>query len=160
MVVSSLALWLSTERGEGECPPCHRRGFALISPAMLARLVHGRTGLHRVPKWLALVAMLVQFVASYGHLHPQDFNFLKHGHGPLTIASYNGPGGNGVDGTAVDTDCPICAAISLLGSSALPDGLVVPTPSAHGAILVAAFDAFHLAPPFHLLFDTRGPPQA
>jgi hypothetical protein len=59
---------------------------------------------------------------------------------------------------AADVDCPICASMTLLGSSALPEGVRIPMPSLHGAAVVASFDALHLTPPAHLLFDTRGPP--
>ncbi|HEY1503393.1 MAG TPA: hypothetical protein VGF92_03785, partial [Stellaceae bacterium] len=72
----------------------------------------------------------------------------------------NGIGGaSGLgDGLASDTDCPVCASISLLGSSALPDGLRLPLPSLHVSSLLIAFDALHLTSPPHLLFETRGPP--
>jgi hypothetical protein len=116
---------------------------------MLGHLAIGRSSLHRAPQWLALLAMLVQFVASYGHIHPQDFRGIPNGIG--------GASGLG-DGLASDTDCPVCASISLLGSSALPDGLRLPLPSLHVSSLLIAFDALHLTSPPHLLFETRGPP--
>lgn len=125
---------------------------------MLARLVHGRTGLHRAPKWLALLAMLIQFVASFGHFDPDDFNFLARGHGPLTLAAAQGFGGGSGAGSASDVDCPICASITMLGSAALPEGVRVPLPSIQHAVVLASLDALHLTPPSHLLFETRGPP--
>jgi hypothetical protein len=118
-----------------------------------------RIGLARAPHWLALLAMLLQFVASYGHLHPQDFNALLHGHGATMVVSYNGPIANG-DSVAPDIDCPICSSMQILGSSALPDGVRLSLPSSQHATTPARFEAFDLTPPRHLLFDTRGPPQA
>lgn len=124
---------------------------------MLARLATGRNSLRRAPQWLALLAMLIQFVASFGHFDPGDFDFLERGHGPLTLAAAHETGGGG-NGTATDVDCPICASIMLLGSSALPEAVRVPKPSIQRAVIVASLDALHLTPPSHLLFETRGPP--
>lgn len=127
---------------------------------MLGRIAIGRGSLRRAPQWLALLAMLVQFVASYGHIHPQDFRGILHGHGALVVTAPNGTGSGLGDGLAADTDCPICATISMLGSSALPDGVRLPMPSSHVSSLLIAFDALHLTSPPHLLFETRGPPLA
>jgi len=124
---------------------------------MLARLIYGNS-LRRAPQWLALLAMLVQFVASYGHIHPEDFNFLKHGHAPLTLAASDRSGSSHSDGMAADTDCPICTLMALLGSAALPEGVRLPVPSLHSSTFLASLDALYLTPPAHLLFNTRGPP--
>jgi hypothetical protein len=125
---------------------------------MLDRLTIGRRNLRRAPQWLALLAMMIQFVASYGHIHPQEFRGMLQGHGTPVVTAPNGTGSGLGDGLAADTDCPICASISLLGSSALPDGIRVPMPSSQASTAVVAFDALHLTLPPHLLFETRGPP--
>ena len=124
---------------------------------MLGHLATGRS-LRRVPHWLALLAMLVQFVASYGHIHPQQFRGLLHGQGTPVITAPNGTGSGLGDALAADIDCPICVSISLLGSSALPEGIRLPMPSLHVSSVPVAFDALHLRSPPHLLFETRGPP--
>jgi hypothetical protein len=126
---------------------------------MLGRLAIGKRSLRRAPPWLALLAMVIQFVASYGHLHRQDFNFLERGHGPLSVVSASGLDGGIGDGMS-DIDCPICASMALLGSSAPPEGVRLPLPSMHGSVILATIEALHLAPPLHLLFETRGPPLA
>ena len=69
------------ERQDREMPGCHSCEFALILKTMFRSLAIKGQDLRRAPYWIALLAMLLQFVASYGHLHPQDFNFLLHGHG-------------------------------------------------------------------------------
>ena len=125
---------------------------------MLARLAIRRRYLRRAPQWLALLAMMVQFVASYGHIHPQDFRPLLQGHGTPAITAPNGTGSGLGDGLVDDADCPVCASISLLGSSALPDGIRLPMPSSQESSAIVAFDALHLTFPPHLLFETRGPP--
>jgi hypothetical protein len=140
--------------------PCHGDDDASILTAMLRHLAIARRSLRRAPQWVALLAMLTQFVASYGHIHPQDYNSLRHGHAALSwTAAAAGPN-TGIDGIAVDTDCPVCASISLLGSSALPDGVRMLMPPLAASATTAAFAALHLTPAPHLLFDTRGPPRA
>jgi hypothetical protein len=128
--------------------------------AMLGRLAIGRTSLRRTPQFVALLAMLVQFVLSFGHFDGQDFAALHSGHQyqPLTIASAQGAGGGTGQGFAGDIDCPICSSIQLLGSTALPDGVRLRMPVAQHTGVVLAIAPLRLTPPPHLLFDTRGPP--
>jgi hypothetical protein len=108
---------------------------------------------------IAVLAMLVQFVASYGHIHPQDFRGMLQGHGAPVVTAPNSTGSGLGDGLSTDIGCPVCASISLLGSSALPDGIRLPMPSSQASTALVAFDALHLTSPPHLLFETRGPPH-
>jgi hypothetical protein len=126
--------------------------------SMLGRLAIGRTRLRRLPHFAALLAMLVQFVLSFGHFDGQDFAALQSGHQPLTIANTQGAGGGTGQGLTGDVDCPICSSIQLLGSTALPDGVRLRLPVAQLTGIVLAFAPLRLTPPPHLLFDTRGPP--
>jgi hypothetical protein len=117
-----------------------------------------RNRLSRAAHWLALAAMLVQFVASYGHLHPEDFDAVHHGHGAPVLAEHHGPSraiGNAAD---QDIDCQICASMAMLGSSALPEGVHVIPPLLRHVVVAADIKPLWLTPPRHLLFDTRGPP--
>ena len=127
---------------------------------MLGRLAIGRTNLRRAPQFLALLAMLLQLVLSFGHFDPQDFRGLQSGHPPLTFANAQGTGGGTGQGLADDVDCPICSSIQLLSSTALPDGVALRAPvMGHGEAVLAG-EALRLTPPPHLLFETRGPPIA
>lgn len=126
---------------------------------MLGRLAIGRTNLRRTPQFLALLAMVLQFVISFGHFDGQEFAALQNSHQPLTIANAQGAGGNG-QGLAGDIDCPICSSIQLLGSTALPDGVQLRAPIIPQTGIVLAVEPLRLTPPPHLLFDTRGPPFA
>ena len=125
---------------------------------MLGRLAIGRTSLRRTPQFVALLAMLVQFVLSFGHFDGQDFTALQGGHQPLTLANAQGAGGSTGTGLAGDVDCPICSSIQLLGSTALPDGVQLRMPVIRHTDIVLAIEPLRLTPPPHLLFDTRGPP--
>ena len=138
--------------------PCQINGFMRILDAMLGHFAIRRRSLHRAPWWLALLAMAIQFVASYGHLHSPAFGALLQGHGVPALVAPNDTGSGLGDRLAPDTDCPICASIAMLGSSALPDGVQLPLPSRHASMVLAAFAALHLTSPPHLLFETRGPP--
>ncbi len=125
---------------------------------MLGRLAIGRTSLRRTPQFVALLAMLVQFVLSFGHFDGQDFAALQHSHQPPTIANGQGTGGGAGQGLAGDVDCPICSSIQLLGSTALPDGVRLRMPVVQLTGIVLAIAPLRLTPSPHLLFDTRGSP--
>ena len=126
--------------------------------AMLGRLAIGRTRLRRAPQVVALLAMLVQLVLSFGHFDGQAFAALQSGHQPLTLTNAQGVGGGAGQGLASDIDCPICCSIQLLGSTALPDGVRLQARVYRHAGGVPAVAPLRLTPPPHLLFDTRGPP--
>jgi hypothetical protein len=107
---------------------------------------------------VALLALLLQFVLSFGLFDGLVFAALQSGHQPLIVANSQG-GGTG-QGLAADIDCPICSSIQLLGSTALPDGVRLHAPVVRHSDSVPAVVALRLRPPPHLLFDTRGPPIA
>lgn len=125
---------------------------------LLGRLAIGRTSLRRAPQFVALLAMLMQFVLSFGHFDGKDFTALQSGHQPLTIANAQDSGGGAGQGLAGDIDCPICSSIQLLGSTAMPDGVQLRVPVMRQPRMVLAAEPLRLTPPSHLLFDTRGPP--
>jgi hypothetical protein len=127
-------------------------------PPMLGRLAFGRTNLRRAPHSLALLAMLLQLVLSFGHFHAQNFAALQSEHQPLTLANAQNAAGGAGQGLAGDIDCPICSSIQLLGSTALPDGVPLRAPIIRHSAIVFSVEPLRLTPPPHLLFDTRGPP--
>jgi hypothetical protein len=102
--------------------------------------------------------MLVQFVASYGHIHPEAFDVLFHGQGAPILADHHGPSRAIGDPATADIDCQICATMAMLGSSALPEGVHVAPPLSRHVVATADIEPLWLTPPRHLLFDTRGPP--
>ena len=131
----------------------------MLAP-MLGRLAIGRTRLRRTPQCVALLAMLVQLVLSFGHFDGQVFAALQSGSQPPTLANAASTGGGPGQGLAGDIDCPICSSIQLLGSTALPDGVALRAPLTRHTGIVLALEALRLTAPPHLLFDTRGPPIA
>lgn len=112
----------------------------------------------RSPPWLALVALLVQFVAAFGHLHPEDYRFLERGHSLASLYGGSGPVDPSSPVLPPDVDCPICASVLLLGNAPLPMAAALPLPRSAALVAVAAGEALWLTLPRHLLFTTRGPP--
>ena len=138
---------------------CQRRFLALMVKPMLGRLVIGGTRLRRAPHCLAMLAILIQFVLSFGHIHAQTFAALQQGHGALGIVNLHGAGGDAGQGLGGDIGCPICSSIQMLGSSALPDGIHLRLPPAQHAAIVISETPLRLRAPPHLLFATRAPPS-
>jgi len=114
---------------------------------------------------LALFAVCLQFLLSFGHIHPQDvFGPLGHavvpGHGTTVVSaplqSPSSPAG--IPDVAEDA-CSICASLALLATGALPDPARLPPPSL--SVALATPQDAELAPrasPFRL-FQTRAPPS-
>jgi len=130
----------------------HMRVGYMLGRGTLARK------LRRAPHWLALLAMLVQLVASYGHIHPEDFDIFHQGHGAPMLAEHHSPSRAIGDPATADLDCPVCAAMQILGSSAQPEGVHLTPPLSRHVAALAMLNALWLTPPRHLLFNTRGPP--
>ena len=130
----------------------------MVKP-MLGRLAIGGIRLRRTPHCLAMLAILVQFVLSFGHVHAQTFDALRHGHDALGIANGHGASGDAGQGLGSDIDCPICSSIQMLGSSALPDGIRLRLPPAQHTAIVNSETPLRLRAPPHLLFTTRAPPS-
>jgi hypothetical protein len=126
---------------------------------MLQSLVIGRSRPRRAPYFLALLAMLIQFVVSFGHFHAQDFAAHQRGLQPLAIAQAQAASG-GAGQLLGDVDCPICSSIQQLANAALLDAAPLRLPRMQHAGVVVAGEPLRLISPPHLLFETRGPPVA
>ena len=122
---------------------------------------------------LALLALGLQLVLSFGHLHPEDiFGPLGHaigqGHGFTEVASdhraapaspfHHGPFHHGMD--ADEDGCAICAAVHLAGTVLLPDPFRLQAPQGTIVAVAAPRLRFVLTPAPFLLFQTRAPPIA
>ncbi|MCW5745418.1 MAG: hypothetical protein KIT36_04370 [Alphaproteobacteria bacterium] len=118
----------------------------------------------RAGPWLAILALCIQFIAGFGHFHPEDFQ------GPAgastdrmlaiagTSASPVGPHDNAPTLPTHD-DCAICVALHMASAAALPliPALVVPASSTLSVVPIST--GLRVAWPAHFLFDTRGPPR-
>jgi hypothetical protein len=114
---------------------------------------------------LALAALALQMVLSFGHMHPDDLGLppLADTNG-TQIASAAVPGSAPPAGQhhqpASDGYCPICASIVILatGMPALPPVLVSPEPMRRVWAPVASLQSAptHISPSF----QARAPPVA
>jgi len=114
---------------------------------------------------LALFALALQMIASFGHLHRDDLGLPPlAGTDQMSVASTTAPGSQAPAGQqhqpASDDYCPICASIALLATwmPALPPMLVTPEPIRRVWAPLASLQS----PPtqFSLSFQARAPPVA
>ena len=116
---------------------------------------------HRVGAWAAVLALAIQFVASFGHIHREDI------FGPSVTAAVSSQAQSADTGPANDDDhgapghdvCDICATLSLASSSVLP---TVPLPVPPVEYVQAHFVHVLSAQLFYVLhsgFHARAPPD-
>jgi hypothetical protein len=110
--------------------------------------------------WVALFALLVQLLGSYGHVHPDG---LRRSAGELTAAERSRAtplSGNGNPALPARDACALCLSIELIGSAALPEAVALTLP--HLPAMASETDGteLRLTPPPYLLFHTTGPPLA
>ena len=115
----------------------------------------------RVGAWVALFALALQLVLSFGHLHLEELGLSP----PATTAVAQS-GGGGADGTAPGPNhdgrghdlCAICAALSLAANSVLPAVAALTLPVAVAATWLPDLSAAALPLAAHLIFQARAPP--
>ena len=119
----------------------------------------------RPAAWLALAALLLQFVASWGHFHAEDFGGPG-GNAPAisaarSLSSAPDDNGSGVPGRPDRDDCAICVTMHLAGTATLAAPLLLLDPPALDvAPLLPPLADLRIAWPRRFLFESRGPPQA
>jgi hypothetical protein len=111
--------------------------------------------------YLALAAMALQLVLSFGHIHLEKFGS---GSAFATIAAAKAP--SSPQGPAqhpaneADGYCAICAAIHLTSSSFLPDAPPLPMPFSSRAVEHLSYFNFTFVSPPRAAFQSRAPPLA
>jgi hypothetical protein len=113
---------------------------------------------------LALFALAVQIVVTFGHVHLDGLTPAAAHSAQAFAADQNvasaaksdnkGPGSHGT----ADTDCPICALIQLASTSAPSVAPPLPIPAKLGGAILQPREApvFATSPTF--AFQARGPP--
>jgi len=112
--------------------------------------------------YTALLALLLQFALSFGHLHKEEV-FGPAGLRVITTRSVLAePHASGtVDPHDVDMPadgCAICAVMAMVASSIVPDTLDIPKLCSTGLVPVFAGTGFLISEPGYRLFQTRAPP--
>ncbi len=111
--------------------------------------------------WLALAAMTLQLVLSFGHVHLEKF---AAGSAIVSLAAFKAPSSqqNPAQHPANEADdyCAICANIHLASSSFLPSAPLLPVPFAFRTIEHFGNIAFISVSPQRAAFQSRAPPLA
>jgi hypothetical protein len=107
---------------------------------------------------LALIALVVQFVLSFAHVHAADL-------GRAQSAAASPPGGSGTPPTPksdapVDPGCAICGLIQLAATAAPSAAPALPVLVTPGHARPDAADQLLLAASAQFLFRARAPPAA
>jgi hypothetical protein len=117
----------------------------------------------RLGSRLALFALAVQIVLSFGHFHSYDIAQASPGSGPT--ASVSAPGTVSPDifpdhksNGSADFDCPICALIQLAATSVPSVAPVLPLPETIELLRLEAPIASALSSSSHSFFNARAPP--
>ncbi len=114
--------------------------------------------------WLALFALALQMVVSFGHVHLEGISHTD----PARVASATAGHSKQSfvvqqSGTSDDDDdayCPICASVYLTANSFVPAPPVLPLPTASIAIEHLNRRALFIMAPRRLAFQPRAPPIA
>lgn len=159
-------------------PPTSRPSRSLQNyPLGSSRVCYGRSqiGRERVAMFwfrsnirfgsrLALFALAVQIVLSFGHFHNHDITQASPSLAPTTLASAHGTVSPDMydpdhksNGSA-DFDCPICALIQLAATSVPSVAPALPSPETIGMLRLEAPIALALLSSSHFSFNARGPP--
>ena|SRR5262249_43106561 len=115
----------------------------------------------RCGTWLALTAMALQLVLSFGHIHLDKF---LSGSAIVSVAPSKAPSSqqNPAQHPANEADdyCAICANIHLASSLFVPDAPFLPLPFASRTIEHSGSFNFFFVSPQHAAFQSRAPPLA
>jgi hypothetical protein len=109
---------------------------------------------------LALFALAVQLVLSFGHIHPEDFWTPRAAPALAQSSDAPAPALPGQPGLPTHDDCAICVAMAMAASSALPAPIALPPPSNFGDIAQPLPPRPVIAAAPRLPFQTRAPPAA
>jgi hypothetical protein len=111
----------------------------------------------------ALVALAIQLVVSFAHVHLTDIQ----GSSPTAVTQNAQGGGNTAPGPDDDDRfpaghkyCAICAALNQVSSSVLPTVELPAAPADHSQTWFADLPRAKVSSPFHFLFQARAPPHS
>jgi len=119
-----------------------------------------RSNLHLGSRF-ALLALAVQVILSFGHVHLGN---LASASTVTTIESSTALPSVGIPSHtphgSPDTDCPICALLQLMATSAASVAPALPLPPRFGSIRLQAPAELAAKSSPHSLFQARAPPAA
>jgi hypothetical protein len=118
---------------------------------------------NRFGSWIALLALAIQLVLSFGHVHLEDIQASSPVTTDASQAQTRGANGTGPadddHGKAGHDFCAVCAALSLTSNSVLPAVVLPATPVDHPHKWFASFHPVQASYGIHFLFQARAPPH-
>lgn len=106
---------------------------------------------------LALFALAIQLVSSFGHVH-LDKIARSSSQAGIWLAQDRDGAPNRDRHTGANDVCAICAVIGLIASSALPAAALLPPPVVTALASRPEFNSTITASDSHFLFRARAPP--
>jgi hypothetical protein len=106
---------------------------------------------------LGLLALLVQIVLSFGHIHAEDFQPAAR---PVAALAHQSPSYPKTPPGHPDDNCPICMAVQLAAAGVVAAPPILALPSAFIRIAHRATVAHDISVARYVLFRTRAPPIA
>jgi hypothetical protein len=107
--------------------------------------------------YLALLALAVQIVLSFGHVDLGDLTLAGKQNTVVTQAAQPGPVQTGDDG---DSYCPICASILLVSNSFVSEPPKLPVPDQFERTVHSVKIDRGISTPRSIVFRSRAPPAA
>ncbi|HLH87116.1 MAG TPA: hypothetical protein VKX28_01555 [Xanthobacteraceae bacterium] len=107
---------------------------------------------------LGLLALLVQNVLAFGHIHPEDFQPATAR--PMAALAHQSPSQPDTPPGQPDDHCPICMAVQLAAVGVVSTPPVVALPSEFVRVTHSATVAREISVARYVLFRTRAPPIA
>ena len=107
---------------------------------------------------LGLLALLVQIVLSFGHIHAEDFQPAAAR--PIAALAHQSPSDPKAPPVRPDDHCPICMAVQLAAAGVVAAPPVLVLPSELGRVTHRATVARDISVARYVLFRTRAPPIA
>ena len=108
---------------------------------------------------LALFALAIQLVLTFGHVHGISAGTAESALSALTHQAQNSANpGNSSNGSS-DYDCPICALIQLASTSAVSAPPALPIPATFVVLRLQAPEQLEWAASPYVPFQARGPPS-
>jgi hypothetical protein len=108
--------------------------------------------------WLALVALAINVVLSFGHIHAIGGHRSERGLILAHIASPDSQTPDHSDDSKTDDLCPICMATAAIGTALAPTPPALPVEFAEVAIGPAIEHTVAIPPAPRAAFQSRGPP--
>ncbi|MGO9047835.1 MAG: DUF2946 family protein [Xanthobacteraceae bacterium] len=111
--------------------------------------------------WLALLAVALQIVLSFGHVHLETLQSKSAG---VPVAAFKAPDSQPFSpqhpANEAGDYCAICAIIHIASTSFLPDAPLLPVPFVSRAVEHSSHFAFVFVAPQRTAFQSRAPPLA